>query len=132
MKLNKRQKAFIKAFCGNATEAAIKAGYAPRSARVHGARLLTNDNIVKAIAEREEIENRESIATRQARQKFWTEVMKDAKQEMKERLRASELLGKSEGDFVDRTELSTPKGLQIMVSYENGAEDDESDNRDNG
>ena len=36
------------------------------------------------------------------RQEFWTKVMNDPDEDMKNRLRAAELLGKSEADFLDR------------------------------
>ena len=41
--MNQRQRAFCEAYLlsGNATEAAIKAGYSPKSARSIGQRLLT-------------------------------------------------------------------------------------------
>jgi hypothetical protein len=41
--------------------------------------------------------------------------MKDRKEDMAARLRASELLGKSEGDFVERRELSGPDGKPIEL-----------------
>jgi len=40
--------------------------------------------------------------TKEERQKFWSEVMENAPSD-KDRLRASELLGKSEGDFSETT-----------------------------
>ena len=41
------------------------------------------------------------IATRDERQKFWTDVMNSSSEEMRDRLKASELLGKSEADFTE-------------------------------
>lgn len=45
--LTARQEAFARHFvrCGNASQAARAAGYAPRSAKVAGCRLLTNSNL---------------------------------------------------------------------------------------
>ena len=43
---------------------------------------------------------------RESRQEFWTMIALDKEERTDTRLRASELLGKSEGDFIDRHELS--------------------------
>lgn len=104
--LNPRQRKFAEIYDGNATEAAIRAGYASGSAEVTGARLLRNAKVQGIIKGREQSESRVRIASRQQRQEFWTSVMSDGEVDMKDRLKASELLGKSEGDFLDRVELS--------------------------
>jgi len=44
--------------------------------------------------------------TREERQMMWTEFAKDKSMTPTERMKASELLGKSQADFIDRTELS--------------------------
>ena len=101
-KLNDRQWKFVEAYDGNATAAARLAGYSAHSAEVTGAKLLRNPKVAAAIRERQGRESQERIASRQQRQVFWTEVMTNAKGDMKDRLKASELLGKSEGDFLDK------------------------------
>src|SRR5690625_3099536 len=54
-KLTAKQQKFIDNYIqsGNGSEAAIQAGYAPKSARVTATRLLTKDNICKIIDERQ-------------------------------------------------------------------------------
>jgi phage terminase small subunit len=50
-----RRALFVEAFCengGNATKAAITAGYSRKTARAQGSRLLTGVDVAKAIAER--------------------------------------------------------------------------------
>jgi phage terminase small subunit len=84
----------------NAKESAIEAGYSIKSAKLSGHRNITNDNCKLAIDKKREEFKAENIATRQIRQQFWTETMKNAPL-MSDRLRASELLGKSEADFID-------------------------------
>ena len=86
---------------------------AESSARVTGARLLTNVAILGAIKARQDTESRDRIATRQDRQRFWTDTMQDGALDMKDRLKASELLGKSEGDFLDRVEAKHDGELRI-------------------
>ena len=105
VKLNARQQAFVEAYAGNATAAALAAGYSEKSARVQGRRLITNDNVAKAIKAREAQRIAPAIATRQERQEFWTSVLRNKDEAMKDRLKAAELLGKSEGDFLERVEM---------------------------
>lgn len=100
-KLNERQKAFIAAYAGNATEAALKAGYSTKTAYSQGQRLLKHVEIAPSIRERQNKQERKLIASREDRQKFWTDVMNDQDADMGDRLRAAELLGKSEADFTD-------------------------------
>ncbi len=54
------------------------------------------------------------VATRIERQEFWTEVMFSRKEETLTRLKASELLGKSECDFVDRRIVTGPDGGPVQ------------------
>ncbi|MDR0476386.1 MAG: terminase small subunit [Desulfobulbaceae bacterium] len=114
-KLTVKQRRFIEAYDGNATEAAIKAGYSQKTAAVVGAENLTKPYIAQAIQEREEKEARSRIATRQKRQEYWTKVMLDESQPIMARLRASELLGKSEGDFLERHEITGQNGGPVKV-----------------
>ena len=51
--LTPRQARFITAFQGNATKAAIEAGYSARSARQHATRMLSNAAIQAALAVRQ-------------------------------------------------------------------------------
>lgn len=101
-KLTTKQRKFTAIYAGNATQAAIKAGYSKKTAYSQGQRLLKNVEIIKAIKEREKQEIGPLIADRQARQRFWTEVIRDDTVEMNNRLKASELLGRSEADFTER------------------------------
>lgn len=112
-----KQKRFVELYDGNATAAAIQAGYSSKTARAAGQRLLTKVDIAAAIRTREEREARVRIATRQERQEFWTAVMRDGEAKMFDRLRASELLGKSEADFIDRQEITGWGGEPIVVKW---------------
>lgn len=58
------------------------------------------------------------IATREKRQELWTKVMNAEGVEMKDRLRASELLGKSEGDFISKIEHSGNFDLESLSDDE--------------
>ena len=117
--LTPKQKAFVEAYAGNATEAAIKAGYSPKTARSIGQENLTKPDIIRAIKERETERLRPAIASREERQRFWTRIMNDAGEETRDRLRASELLGKSNGDFLDRVELGGAGGGPVTFRWAN-------------
>jgi hypothetical protein len=51
--LTARQDSFLAAYTGNATQAAIDAGYSPRSARQQAARMMANAAIQAALAARQ-------------------------------------------------------------------------------
>ena len=82
----------------NATQAAIRAGYSPKTAYSIGQNLLKKLEIQQAVKEHTD----SFIADRKQRQKFWTDVMNDTEQNMNFRLKASELLARSECDFSEK------------------------------
>ena len=108
MGLTTKQKRFIECFDGNATEAMIAAGYSAKSAASNVDKILKNTEIQAAIQNREKERNSAAIATREVRQRFWTSVLRDPEEPMRDRLKASELLGRSEADFVEKVFDATP------------------------
>jgi phage terminase small subunit len=108
--LTVRQRRFVEAYAGNATKAAIAAGYSPKTAHRIGAENMQKPAIMQAIQARETKAMRTHIADREQRQAFWTSVLQDTEQAMRDRLKASELLGKSEGDFLERVDLASSDG----------------------
>ena len=113
--LSAKQRRFIDCYNGNAAAAAIAAGYSKKNAKVIAGQLMKRPEIAAAIRAREQKRSAENIATREERQRFFTAVMRNSEQGMKDRLRAAELLGKSEGDFLDRHEFSGADGQPITV-----------------
>lgn len=103
--LTLKQRRFVEYYNGNATQAAIKAGYSKNYTNSDAFKLLQKPAIIKAITDREKFNQSSHIATRKERQQFWSNIMKDEEIPIVSRLRASELLGKSEGDFLDRSEV---------------------------
>ena len=123
MGLTKKQQKFIQAYSGNAADAARAAGYSSRTAKAIGFELLTKPDIKEAIQERERERTDSMIATREERQTFWTSVLRDPETELRDRLRASELLGKSEGDFLERVlDLTPPEIPAIQVVFVDAAD----------
>jgi len=111
-----KQQRLIDCFAGDIKEAAERANISYGYAR----NLMTKSDILAAIQNRQDTEvRRRRIATRQQRQQFWTRTMTDESVSMGDRLRASELLGKSEADFIDvvksdsimRLQLGAPRAL---------------------
>jgi len=124
--LTTRQLRFVAFYDGNASEAARKAGYKgkPHTVEVIGYQNMKNPRIIEAIQKREEKRNAEDIASREERQEFWTRIIRGEELQeklvrgknhkrkrvrvlpsMNERLKASELLGRSECDFTDKNIL---------------------------
>jgi phage terminase small subunit len=110
IKLTEKQRRFVDAYMGeakgNGTEAARVAGYRGSDSTL-GA--VAHENLKKpkiAAAIQERVDADPMIATREDRQRFWTDTMKDTGEDMKHRLKASELLGKSQADFIDRHEVT--------------------------
>ena len=91
------------------------AGYSQATAYSQGQRLLKNSEVAAAIQSREAERTSETIANREARLKFWTSVMYDETQSTRDRLRASELLAKAEGDFLERVEVESQKSLDVTA-----------------
>ncbi len=112
VKLTAKQQKFVDSYDGDLKEAAEKAGLSYGYCR----RLVTKSHILQAIRERQETEIRPKlIAKRQQRQEFWTQIMNDTTANMKDRLRASELLGRSEADFTENLNHRTPDGCGVLA-----------------
>lgn len=103
---------------GNATKAARIAKYSAATARAQGSRLLTKVNIQRAIAER--TQNDPAVWTRQERQAFWTAIASGSgafhQASLRDRLKASELLGRSQADFVERHEINAGGSLADLIA----------------
>ncbi len=105
--LTAKQQAFISLYAApqsetynNAYQSAIKAGYGESAANQACKVIVGNCRVDAAItAFKQELEQK-TVYSRQQRQQFWTKTMQEAPN-MCDRLRASELLGRSEADFTD-------------------------------
>lgn len=127
--LTEKQRRFVEAYmgeaCGNATEAARLAGYSGDDDTLSstGYENLRKPQIQKAIDER--TDDDPLVADRMDRQRFWSAVMYDATASMSDRLKASTLLAKSQGDFVERT-ITEHRGevtYKLDIPWEAGGDD---------
>lgn len=139
--LSTKQRLFVDYYIqlkGNGVQAAIKAGYSPKSARVISAENLAKPNIQAAIhARTAELEN-ERTATTQEVLEYITAVMRGetteevvmnigtgkgftraekvkAQVSAKERLKAAEMLAKVKGMFITRQEVELNGVLPVVI-----------------
>ncbi len=145
MKLTIKQQRFADEYIisGNATDAAIKAGYAKRAAYQQGAENLKKPHIKTYIDERLEAINSAKIADQEEVLQYLTAVMRgetestvvvvegdgdgvsrarliDKNPDEKEKLKAAELLGKRYGAFTDKVEVGADLELNVKVDYGDG------------
>ncbi|QTX32860.1 terminase small subunit [Aminithiophilus ramosus] len=117
MGLTPKQRAFVEIYDGNTTRAAIAAGYSQKWAGSNGDKLMKHPAIREALEKRISRKINSIVADREERQSFWSAVMRDEERDLKDRLRASELLARSEGDFLDRIENRTLEAPSIVVNF---------------
>ena len=100
----------------NATQAAIRSGYSERTAKQQGSRLLTN---VDVRAEIVVLEREQQQADQVDRQYVITRLRHFAEHGEKEanRLRATELLGKTVGLFVEQVEAHVTHNVQALREF---------------
>ena len=108
MKLNARQKSFCEFYVasGNATDAAIKAGYKEKNARFIGSENLTKANIKEYIEELQEKAKGNRIMTAIERREFLTSMIKDGAVKDTDRLKALDILNKMDGEYTQKVEVN--------------------------
>ena len=118
MKLTPKQQAFADYYIqtGNATEAAIKAGYSKKTAKETGYENLTKPHLQEYIEEKQkELESNRLADITEVRE-FWTEAMRNPDNSMKDRLKASEMIARTSGAFLDKVEMKTTAEQTITVT----------------
>lgn len=126
-KLTPKQRAFCDYYIetGNATEAAIKAGYNKKTARQIGSMNLTKVDIKAYIEERlKEIESKRIADGKEVLQ-YLTKVMRGEEKDqfgldasLQDRTKAAELLGKRYRLFVDKVEMEGVQQVTIVDDIE--------------
>ena len=108
LKLNARQKSFCEYYvaCGNATEAAIKAGYKEKNARFIGSENLTKANIKEYIKELQEKAKGNRIMTAIERREFLTKLILKEETKDTDRLKAVDILNKMDGEYTQKVEVN--------------------------
>ncbi|MFP5111378.1 terminase small subunit [Bacillaceae bacterium C204] len=120
--LNIKQKRFADYYIetGNATTSYLRAGYEAEgnAAEVNASRLLRNAKVLKYIKERNEQLDVEYVADITETKRFWTEIMRDDNADIKDRLKASEYIAKTNGAFVEKKELKGAFDGKIVFGFE--------------
>ena len=126
--LSDMQKRFCEYYVtsANASDSYKKAGFKVKSdnvAKSAASRLLTKVNVMQYIEELRAVTKINSIASIIEIKEFWTDIIrKNAKDyESRDRLKASELLAKSEGAFVDKIEQKSDITVKIEGEIEDWA-----------
>jgi len=133
----------------NATQAAVKAGYSPNSAKVTASRLLTYANVQRYANERRKALDEHKIASQKEVLQFWTSGMRGDRKESraevtpggevveaeqslseKDKLKNAELLAKATGMFIDRQEVTNMQPIVIESAPVSDDEDIEVDDND--
>jgi len=126
MKLTQKQKLFADYYIssGNGTESAIKAGYSKKTACEMGHENLRKPHIVEYIKERNDKLESERVADMQEVRELWSKILRNQVEgvEMKDILKASEYIAKTNGAFLDKVEHKGDLGLNITIDY---GDDDE-------
>lgn len=151
--LNEMQENFVLEYMKdyNATQAAKRAGYSERSAHQQGYKLLKHPEIHRRIQQTRDEMASKNIATIKEIEEFlslamhgkldeqvvmtlgvgpgFTDIAKDRKEiELKDRIRAAELLGRRYGIFTDKHEHSGTVGMvNIIDDIPTGDDDDRND-----
>ena len=136
--MTEKQKRFVDEYLIdlNATQAAIRAGYSPKTAKSIGQRLLTFVDVKTEIEE--QLERMHSERTADAREviEYLSDVMRgesvahvlafvgdgfqkvvEKQPDERERLKAAELLGKRYGLFTERMDVGGDIDIKVNIDY---------------
>lgn len=141
MKLTEKQRRFANEYIisGNATQAAISAGYSKRTAKSVGSENLTKPDIRQYIDERLDQLQSEKIANQEEVLEYLSKVMRGEETDQtvvfqgadygssiesiqvanKDRIRAAELLGKRYSLWTDKIDIDGNMDLKVVVDYGN-------------
>ena len=137
-KLTPKQKAFVDYYIengGNATQAAIKAGYSQKYANTNANKLLQNTTISKYIEERNKLIESKRIASITEVKEYWTRVMRGEEKDqfgldasLQDRNKAAESLAKTYGMFINKIDAdvnATVNSTAKLDSILNQLDDEE-------
>ena len=116
--MNQRRRAFCEAYLasGNAAQAAREAGYSERTARSIGQRLLTFDDVHDYLEQRNEEISKANTADIEEIWEFWTATMRNTSEKTGDRLKASELLAKTYGAFLERLDVGAAPSMREAMA----------------
>jgi phage terminase small subunit len=118
-RLTERKQRFVDAYMGsclgNATQAAIAAGYSRNTAKSAGSRLLTFVDVKAALDRRRARIDRAAIATVAEAQEYFTETMRLETEKRADRTKAAELLVRTQGGFTEKHVIGGAGDLATLL-----------------
>lgn len=137
-KLTIKQKKFVEEYIisGNATEAALKAGYSKKTSYSIGNENLKKPEIIAALREKEEELRSKKIASQEEVLEYLTSILRGEQEEKtligtgkgtqritnievsaKDRIKAAELLGKRYGTWTDKIDIEGDVNIVLEDDY---------------
>lgn len=123
--LTPKERLFCEAYAGAANgvgkTAAELAGYkgTDGSIRVKASVLLSKPHIQAELERLRASVTTKAAATREERQEFLTRMMRNEKASTKDRIKACEVLGRMQGDFIEKREHSINGAAQVLLYVPN-------------
>lgn len=115
-RLTAKQAAFVREYAKdwNASAAAERAGMTAD----YGRQLLTKSHVHAAIEELREAARTDAVMSLRELQQWWSEIVRGETPEgdLRDALKASELLGKSHGGFTDRQEHTGAMRIEVVYA----------------
>ena len=103
-KLTERQRKFVLFYEGNATEAAVKAGYSAKSAYSMGVQLLKNIKVAQALKEKHAPVEAKHIADAEERREILTNIAKG--EDERTAVKAIDVLNKMDAVYIQKQEIT--------------------------
>jgi len=118
--LNLRQRRFVDAFLGsangNATKAAIAAGYSPKTAQPASARLLSHVMVQQALKDRQKVETKRSVLTAEQRDEHLSKLALSREVQPATQVSAIKELNKCSGRHSIRVNLDVTEKLADIIA----------------
>lgn len=131
-KLNNRQKRFADELliCGNASEAARRAGYSEKYAHTNVSKLLQNTTLQEYIKERRKVIDAGKVADAKERRESLTKVLRDNARDgdWQAVIKAADILNKMDNLYTQRIEAKTSGVMDVRVVW--GGDADDEDDKD--
>lgn len=127
VRLTEKQRKFADYYIasGNAEQSAIRAGYSEAYARGNAHKLVANSCIKIYVEEMNDKLRSERIADMKEIKEFWTETLRNKDIDLRDRLRASEYIAKTNAAFTVKVEnvnlnaeMTIEEADEIIAEYE--------------
>jgi phage terminase small subunit len=117
--MNEQQKRFADYYIesGNATESYKRAGYKAKGnvAEANASRLLRHAKVQEYIEERNKQLESDRIANMEEVKTFWTNTMRNGEADLKDRLKASEYIAKTNAAFIEKQQITGEMQQNVNV-----------------